>query len=124
MDPKTPKSSTGETTKRRETAAARGRASAKRRRAETIQTARARQRIRSEEEITIMDEGSTGPQGVWSTNLPSDAVAQVSFGEFKRYMADKMKEMKSGICEELAVSLAKVSNRTDENLNKRDGGSS
>ena len=120
MDPKTLKTRTEEPDKKKEAAAAKGRASAKRRRAETIQSARARPRIGSGEEVTIMNEGAQGPQGVWSTNLPSDAVAQVSFGEFKKYMADEMKDNKSGICEELAVSLAKVSNRTDENKERID----
>ena len=55
------------------------------------------------------------PRGVWSTNLPSDAVAQVSFGEFKKYMASEIKDIKLTICEEISASINKVEAKTDRN---------
>ena len=64
-----------------------------------------------------MDDGDQfrSPFGARSTNLPSDAVAQVPFSEFKKYMASEISGIKITICEEISSSLNQVKDRAEKN---------
>ena len=55
------------------------------------------------------------PQLVASTNLPSNAVATVTFAEFRKYMATEMEGMKTKVIDEIAVSIKDVTDRVKVN---------
>ena len=57
-------------------------------------------------------------EGVWSTNLLSDVVAQVSFGEFKKYMKQEMQGVKVTIWDEIAQTVNSVKARAEDNSEK------
>ena len=85
-----------------------------------------RTRQRSEIVINLDDMGNPddgsdqfgSPKGVWSTKMPSDAVAQVTFAEFRSCIESEMLGVKTKICEEIASSIREVNEKTAENGKK------